>query len=561
MRVKETINKEMNQKMENMRKIKKEMAEVKGKIEALKEEINQEIIPGSYSYDVEKVEKLQKQLEGMNKKFEQLQNSLNSEKESYKQLNKRQKEMPTKESIELQKNKLNEELLKVNEELKDVYAEGSYQVTEEMQELERKRADIKNKLLSLNPVLKVLADIETEEQKINLQKSIIEKLNIEKAEIEEEKNRYVYGIPNEVMQMLKENKDKLKECKNRISEYEKNIEKLEARLENITKTVHIQPELQPETQPEPQLETQPRKQIEPDAKNIKIQFVAKKDAYVVENLETREKIWINRKDIKETDKEILAQKAGKNLEDLEYVDTNILKVLMNYNKDIARKYFKEVTTMGKSKENRLKDMKSIGLEINYDLRGLYGKHPGDELDSKSVDEFSLEERRFLLDNANKSNEMGCAKVKKGLKVKIFEKIDQFRMKFARKKLLDMGKIKDYSNDKEEISDSKEELSDEDKKKLKRLIKIKTKEVVHESYGLQQDVLDMLEEINDPYPEEVRKRREEQRNLKNRVQVDDETKEKLDEVVEQHKEEETKSEEPHRLTPDEYEVIESDSERE
>ncbi len=234
---------------------------------------------------------------------------------------------------------------------------------------------------------------------------------------------------------------------------------------------------------------------------------------------------------------------------------------MNYNKDIARKYFKEVTTMGKSKENRLKDMKSIGLEINYDLRGLYGKHPGDELDSKSVDEFSLEERRFLLDNANKSNEMGCAKVKKGLKVKIFEKIDQFRMKFARKKLLDMGKIKDYSNDKEEISDSKEELSDEDKKKLKRLIKIKTKEVVHESYGLQQDVLDMLEEINDPYPEEVRKRREEQRNLKNRVQVDDETKEKLDEVVEQHKEEETKSEEPHRLTPDEYEVIESDSERE
>jgi len=33
----------------------------------------------------------------------------------------------------------------------------------------------------------------------------------------------------------------------------------------------------------------------------------------------------------------------------------------------ARKYFKEVTTMGKSKETRLKDMKSIGLEINYDL--------------------------------------------------------------------------------------------------------------------------------------------------------------------------------------------------
>ena len=47
MRVKETINKEMNQKMENMRKIKKEMAEVKGKIEALKEEINQD--PGIIS--------------------------------------------------------------------------------------------------------------------------------------------------------------------------------------------------------------------------------------------------------------------------------------------------------------------------------------------------------------------------------------------------------------------------------------------------------------------------------------------------------------------------------
>lgn len=241
---------------------------------------------------------------------------------------------------------------------------------------------------------------------------------------------------------------------------------------------------------------------------------------------------------------------------------------MNYNKDLARKYFNEATTMGKSKENRLKDMKEkVGIEIKYDLRGLYDKFPGDELDSKSVNVFSLEERKFLLDNANKAKDNGFGECKKGLKVKIFEKLDQFRNRFTKQNLLTMGKVKDYSEEKS----SKEEmegLSDKDKKKLKRLIKIKTKEVVNEPYGLQQDVLDKLEEINDPYPEEVRKEREKQRKLKDRVQVDDETKKNLDEVVEQYKEEEIeaeqhkeeKSEQPHRLTPDENEVIEFGSER-
>lgn len=333
-----------------------------------------------------------------------------------------------------------------------------------------------------------------------------------------------------------------KECENDLAKINaelKSIEFIENELNRTNRKIKtfmdkykIKETETKETETKDSKQKQQRKPIAPDAKNVKIQFIAKEDAYIVENLENGETIWINRKDLKETDKEILAEKTGKNVEDLEYVDTNVLRVLMNYNKDLARKYFKEVTTMGKSRENRLKDMKSIGLEINYDLRGLYEKFPGDELDSKSVDAFSLEERRFLLDNANKAKDMGSATVKKGLKVKLFEKIDQFKMKFTRKNLLNMGSIKDYGDNKLENSDK------DDNKEQRGFRKLRTKEVVNEPYGLQQDVLDKLEQLK----------------------VDEETKKKLDEVVEQHKDEETKSEETHRLTPDEYEVIEPGSER-
>jgi len=375
-----------------------------------------------------------------------------------------------------------------------------------------------------------------------------------KYEYEKDKNGNLTGktINDDIIKQIHKDYDSIKKEMTELSkmqeECNKYIEKLKqeifletqkiAKAWNDVSNPEQKLEQSPEQKPDQNSEQKPnKKQINPNAKNVKIEYNAKEDAYMVEDIETQNIIWIDRKNLKETNIELLAEKTGKNVEDLEYVDTNILRVLMNYNRDIARKYFKEVTTMGKSKENRLNDMKSIGLEINYDLRGLYDKIPGDELDSKSVDTFSLEERIILLDNANKAKDMGSATVKKGIKVKLFEKIDQFRMKFTRKNLLNMGKVKCYEEDK------LENLNKDENKEERGLKKLITKEVVNEPYGLQQDVLDKLEELK----------------------VDEETKKKLDEVVEQHKEEQTKveeskSEEPHRLTPDEYEVIEPGGER-
>lgn len=436
----------------------------------------------------------------------------------------------------IEKNEIEDDLKKIETEMKNAHREMKY--VQKLFEVKEKYENVLSKQSKLleekSKYEKILSDLsgkysitdgklgKTQEQKEC--ENDLAKINAELKSIE-----FIENELNRTNRKIKTfmDKYKIKETETKETETKETETKETETKETETKETETK-----ETETKDSKQKQQRKPIAPDAKNVKIQFIAKEDAYVVENLENGETIWINRKDLKETDKEILAEKTGKNVEDLEYVDTNVLRVLMNYNKDLARKYFKEVTTMGKSRENRLKDMKSIGLEINYDLRGLYEKFPGDELDSKSVDAFSLEERRFLLDNANKAKDMGSATVKKGLKVKLFEKIDQFKMKFTRKNLLNMGSIKDYGDNKLENSDK------DDNKEQRGFRKLRTKEVVNEPYGLQQDVLDKLEQLK----------------------VDEETKKKLDEVVEQHKDEETKSEETHRLTPDEYEVIEPGSER-
>ena len=188
--------------------------------------------------------------------------------------------------------------------------------------------------------------------------------------------------------------------------------------------------------------------------SIKIIYNAKDDAYCIEDLTNGKISEYPRKDLYVVDSKRLAEKSGINPEKLENIDMNVLQVLFKFDKENNStkrfQYYNVITKQTKSKreikeetkrgklefeveddiaDNVIENMKKNKIEIIYDMRGLYKK------DKDNINNFSQYERYDLLKIANDAKKFGIAKVKKGFRVAMMEKIDRIINSFSNIKRL------------------------------------------------------------------------------------------------------------------------------
>ena len=187
--------------------IRERMIEIQKEIENRNDEINDEVVPGAYFYDVEKVENLKKEIEELQDEHDNLD------------------AFPTREKIEQEKNALNEELEDVEEDLSEYRQGGIYFPTEEMIELEEKEKELKEKIAKKDENLNIIDEIEETENDLD--------------DLEEEKKEYIgaYFIPDEILNEIDEKKQKLEELYKKLGEYTNDRKKNKERedLENSGK--------------------------------------------------------------------------------------------------------------------------------------------------------------------------------------------------------------------------------------------------------------------------------------------------------------------------------------
>lgn len=167
--------------------IKKE--ELENKLKESREDIKDEIMPGAYFYDVEKVNSLKEEIKQMQEEYDELE------------------AFPTREKIEGEKKFLNNELEKINEELEIYIKGGVYFPNDEMIDLQNKRKEIVEKIAVKDGILEVINEIENTERDLK--------------ELEEEKDDYIgsYFIPDEITNDIQEKQEKLEKLYNKLDEY------------------------------------------------------------------------------------------------------------------------------------------------------------------------------------------------------------------------------------------------------------------------------------------------------------------------------------------------------
>lgn len=174
-------------------------------------------------------------------------------------------------------------------------------------------------------------------------------------------------------------------------------------------------------------------------KSVRILYSARTDKYLITNVNNGEQRIVSRKDIQKIDRNLLEEKMGR---DLRNVDVNILQLLLDYDKEYkttkSAEYVEMLSSFGKNKKERQQEMKENEINIEYNLRGLYGKHEV-ELDEYETN-FSKEERRELLEIANNAKNKGIAKVKKGFKVSLLELGEKISSRILKVKLPTAKKI-------------------------------------------------------------------------------------------------------------------------
>jgi len=170
-----------------------------------------------------------------------------------------------------------------------------------------------------------------------------------------------------------------------------------------------------------------------DNNAVRIIYNAKKDEYIVTNVNTGKESSISRKNIEKQDKNLLEQKMGK---DLRNVDMNVLQVLRAYDKEYktnkTSEYVESLSTLGKNEKERLQEMEDNEIDIVYNLKGLYDKHQVEY--DKYESNFKKEEIKELLEIANNANKKGIATVEKGVKVSLLELRDKIISKISKIKL-------------------------------------------------------------------------------------------------------------------------------
>lgn len=355
-------------------------------------------------------------------------NALKIEIEKEKQLQEKMKILNFDEEINL----INEEEqqpsqpIKLNEEKEDNY------IVEDIEKLLNDDVTITNDVTNKNSEVKPILSMrdENEPKKVN--------------------NPIILKTPN-----LENKKDETIE--NDLEMLDDDLEMSDDDLEMIDEDLEI-----PEDDIE-MLEFDEETEISDNNEAIRIAYYAKTDKYIVKNVNTKQIKIVNRKDLDKLDKNILSKKLGK---DLTNIDTNILQLLLSYDKLYktykAQEYLEMISEQGKNKEQRQEEMAEHQIEIEYNLKGLYNKH--DEGLYEPIYNFSREEREEILNIANIAKNKGIAKVKKGIKVTVMEMIDRMIAKFSLKKLLEGSDV-----EVEEIPENKEqeELEKQYKKALRR----------------------------------------------------------------------------------------------
>lgn len=197
-------NKEINMKREE--EIKKQMEKIIGRIEETKDDIKDEIVPGAYFYDVEKVEVLQKEIKEL--------------EETYAKLD----AIPTIKKVEGEKKFLKIELDKINDKLAIYEKGGGYYPTEEMIQLDNKRKEIKDEIVKKDEMLELINQIDKVEKEIE--------------ELHEEEKHYIgaYYVPDEITNSIKDKEIKLEELNNKLDEYTK--ERIGKEIKRVEKTKH-----------------------------------------------------------------------------------------------------------------------------------------------------------------------------------------------------------------------------------------------------------------------------------------------------------------------------------
>ena len=180
--------------------------------------------------------------------------------------------------------------------------------------------------------------------------------------------------------------------------------------------------------------------------SVRVLYSAKQDKYLVRNVNTEEEWYISRKDLR-FDKERLAEKAGKTMEDLKNVDINVLEVLRKYDRQFgtnkANEYYKMMIEIGKSPKDRENEMEESQIDIEYNLKGLFDKNK-----KTKQPKIDVADRTELLSIANNAKKKGIATVKKGFKVCAFEMRDNILRKIKSIPLPGSKKVERLSDGKE-----------------------------------------------------------------------------------------------------------------
>lgn len=442
MYIDENVKNEMKDMLDRMQRLEKEangyygeekdtILNNKEKIESVYNDKKEEMLEEYNSVISETIENFKNNVDILKTKFEQekqvLENEFNKKIEEYDNMlqrleqekNNYASDIEYKESVQnnIDKIETEKEQFKRDEgkKIKDILAQKENEMNTKIEEV---KAKIKDKTNQAREELKTIG-IEIDE--INLDDNQKEKQEEKQEEIQEhleneveiDKIEKTIDTPKteEIIKAAK--KDNSKEQSKYVSQGESQI-------------IHTNTEKQNEY----------NKNISNEA--VRILYSAKQDKYLVTNLNGKEQKIIERKRLTQLDKEKIAEKIGKEPKDLMNIDVNILEILSQYDKENGtsklNEYFENMTELGKNKKERKQQMEDSKIEIEYNLKGLYDKIPGEEYE-KMDNLFTLEERMQLLNIANNAKSKGIATVKKGIKVAIRETLDKIVEKVKTNKLL------------------------------------------------------------------------------------------------------------------------------
>ena len=380
--------------------------------------------------EIEQIEADERRLSGATLEEGSLEKEINERRKQQVSEKEKQLKSDMYQKIAILKNQINNEILEKKEQLKE-YQDKYHKKIEEDLELDDRAAQ-----------WEAFYNGELEFRDKNFDRQVSEQAlkNIEQRQNE----------------MVKEIQDLMLVRDSIVLDYDtqdiekKQLEKLTKYIEGREKELKAQ-----KTQSKPEGKEPPTSGKQPEGKesstsatndSVRVLYSAEQDKYLVRNVNTEEEWYIKRSDLR-FDKERLAEKAGKTLEDLKNVDINVLEVLRMYDRQFgtnkANEYYKMMVEIGKSPKDRQNEMEKSQIDIEYNLKGLFDKNK-----KTKQPKIDVADREELLSTANNAKKKGIATVKKGFKVSVFEMWDNIARKIKSIPLPGSKKVERLSDGKE-----------------------------------------------------------------------------------------------------------------